>query len=76
MVCKNCVHSMDEERVNALGKEGKWNKIKEEYNRGKSYLVPNLKKGQKCIFCAWSYLVLSDASICADYENAEDFADE
>lgn len=71
--CKDCVHHLDEQQIRELtGEYGV--EITTIFNDSRPYVAANLKKGEKVIFCMWSYSVMGDQSVCADVE--EDGNDE
>lgn len=76
MKCKDCVNHLTEKQVNELGDDDGSMKIKKQYNEGKPIVEQNASRGEKAVFCVWSYLVVGSKSVCADVEMVEEEEDE
>lgn len=71
MRCENCINHLDEKGVNELGDDAGSQKIKDQYFGQRGFLTDHLKRGEKPVFCVWSYLVVGSKSVCVDIEVAE-----
>lgn len=76
MKCKDCINHLTEKNVEELGDDDGSKKIKKIFNEGKGIVENHIGRGEKPVFCVWSYIVIGSKSVCADIEVLEEDEDE